>query len=150
MTRLDERLVPPAGLPLLRGIPWFALLAPATLESLARGLREVRVPAGTAVITEGDEGDAFYVIEEGTVTVTQEGRLLREQGPGDYFGEIALLQQVPRTATVTATTDVVLRSLDRAVFLGALSGESLTMAGDVAATRLSHTGDDADSARDVT
>ncbi len=150
MVRLDERLVPPAGLPLLRGIPWFALLDPPTLEALAQGLREIRVPAGTAIITEGDEGDAFYVIEEGTVVVTQEGRLLREEGPGEYFGEIALLQQVPRTATVTATSDVVLRALDRPLFLGALSGESLTMAGDVAATRLSHTGDDAESALDDT
>ena len=142
MVRLDARLVPPAGLPLLRGIPWFALLSPSTLESLARGLTEVRLPAGAEVVTEGEEGDAFYVIEHGSVVVTQEGRHLREQGPGDYFGEIALLEHVPRTATVTATSDVVLRSLDRAVFLEALSREGLGMVRDVASARLSHRGDD--------
>ena len=142
MVRLDERLLPPPGLALLRSIAWFALLSPATLESLARRLTEVSLPAGTAVVTEGERGDAFYVIEEGTVVVTQEGRLLREQGPGDYFGEIALLQQVPRTATVTATSDVVLRCLDRPAFLGALSAEGLGMVRDVASARLRHRGDE--------
>lgn len=140
MVRLDARLVPPAGLPLLRGIAWFALLAPAVLEPLARALHEVRVPAGTTVIAEGQVGDDFYLIESGTVSVTQQGRVLREQGPGDYFGEIALLEQIPRTATVTATSDLVLRALDRATFLAALSGESLSQVGDVANARLRHTG----------
>lgn len=140
MVRLDARLVPPAGLPLLRGIPWFALLAPAVLEPLARALREVQVPSGTIVIAEGQIGDDFYLIESGTVTVTQQDRVLREQGPGDYFGEIALLEQIPRTATVTATSDLVLRALDRATFLGALSGEGLRRVGDVVAARLRHTG----------
>ena len=141
MVRLDAQLTPPPGLSLLQDIPWFALLTPPTLEALARGLTEVRLPAGTAVITQGEEGNHFYVIAEGTVAVTQEGRLLREQRPGDYFGEIALLQQVRRTATVTATSDVVLRSLDRAMFVGALSGEGLSMVSEVATARLSHRGD---------
>jgi CRP-like cAMP-binding protein len=136
MRLLDARLVPPEGLPLLRGVPWFAVLSPPVLESLARGLREVTVPAGAAVITEGEAGEAFYVIESGTVAVTQEGRHLRDEGPGEYFGEIALLHEIPRTATVTATTDLVLRALDRDIFLG----DGLQMAGDVAATRLRHTG----------
>lgn len=140
MRLLDARLVPPPGLPLLRGVPWFAVLSPVVLESLARGLREVTVPAGAAVITEGETGDAFYIIESGTTVVTQQGRHLRDQGPGDYFGEIALLHDIPRTATVTASTDMVLRVLDREVFLGALSGDSVQLAGDVAATRLRHTG----------
>ncbi len=140
MGRLDGRLVPPAGLPLLRGVPWFAILAPAVLESLARGLREQQVPTGTTVITEGETGEDFYVIESGSVEVTQEGRHLRDQGPGEYFGEIALLNDIPRTATVTATTDLVLRVLDREVFLGALSGDGAGMASDVAASRLRHTG----------
>ena len=137
---LDARLVPPPGLGLLRGVPWFAVLSPVVLESLARGLRERIVPAGAAVITEGEAGDAFYLIESGSVTVTQEGRHLRDEGPGEYFGEIALLHDIPRTATVTATTDVVLRVLDREVFLRALSGDGLQMAGDVAATRLRNAG----------
>jgi hypothetical protein len=140
MELLDARLVPPPGLSLLRAVPWFAVLSPVVLESLARGLRELTVPAGTVVITEGDTGDAFYMIEAGSVVVTQQGRHLRDQGPGDYFGEIALLNDIPRTATVTATTDVVLRALDREVFLRALSGDGLQMAGDVAAARLRNAG----------
>lgn len=140
MARLDVRLVPPPGLSLLRGVQWFTVLSPAVLESLARGLRELTLPAGAAVITEGETGDAFYVIESGSVEVTQHGRHLRTQGAGEYFGEIALLNDIPRTATVTAATDVVLRMLGREVFLGALSGEGLQLAGSVAATRLRNTG----------
>ena len=140
MGLLDERLIPPPGLSLLRGVPWFAVLSPVVLESLARGLRERALPAGAVVIAEGEPGDAFYLIEKGTVTVTQQGRHLRAEGPGEYFGEIALLHDIPRTATVTATTDVVLRALDRDVFLRALSGDGLQMAGDVAATRLRNAG----------
>ncbi len=121
-------------------IPWLMVLAPSVLESLARGLRERRVAPGTALVTEGCDGDAFYVIESGTVVVTQAGRVLREQGPGDHFGEIALLRQIPRTATVTATSDLVVHALDRATFLGALTGEGLDQALTVAGGRLREEG----------
>ncbi|MGA8847368.1 MAG: MFS transporter [Nocardioides sp.] len=142
MVRLDAHLLPPAGLELLRGIAWFALLTPAVLESLARALREVRISEGSRVITEGQAGDDFYLIESGTVAVTHRGRLLRHQGPGDYFGEIALLEQIPRTATVTATSELVLRALDRETFLRALSRQSLRQLGDVATSRRRHKGQD--------
>lgn len=72
--------------------------------------------------------------------MTQGGTVLRRQGVGDFFGEIALLHDVPRTATVTTRTDVRLQVLDRRAFLDALSGRSLTAAHDIAAARLATRG----------
>lgn len=138
MVRLDERLVAPTALPLLRATPLFAPLGPAVLETVARELRTVSVVAGTVVVSQGDHGDSFFLIQEGRVEVTQDGRLLREECPGEFFGEIALLHDVPRTATVTATTDAVLLVLDRDRFLEAMTGEGLRAARSVASTRLSH------------
>jgi CRP-like cAMP-binding protein len=74
------------------------------------------------VIREGDSGDLFYAVLEGNAEVSQAGRSVRTQGPGEYFGEIALLRDVPRTATVTARSGLVLLSLDRDVFLTAVTG----------------------------
>ena len=140
MDALDARLVPPVGLDLLRGIRVAALLAPAVLEALARGLREVRVPAGTSVVVEGEAGDAFYVIESGRVRVTQEGRPLREQGPGEHFGEIALL---PTSRGRRRSSRLDRRGAARAGPRGVprrLTGEPLALAGEVVATRLRHRG----------
>ncbi len=136
MDGLDRRLRPPESLPLLRGISWLAPLAPGVLEPLARSLTPVDVPAGATVIREGEPADRFYVIESGVVEITQDGRVLRRQGPGEHFGEIALLHDVPRTATVTAVTDVRLQALDREPFLRVLSGDSLTAATGFATTRM--------------
>jgi MFS family permease len=121
-SRLDGRLRPPEGLELLRALPMFAPLGPARLESIARQLERIMVPAGEVVLREGDDSDRFYVIESGGVEVTQAGAVLRQEGPGDFFGEIGLLRDVPRTATITTTEDTSLMVLDRADFLGALSG----------------------------
>jgi len=119
---LDRTLEPPEDLALLQSLTIFAPLGPARLDALARHLVRVEVTAGTAVITEGEVGDMFYLIKTGRVSVSQQDRFLREEGPGEYFGEIALLRGVPRTATVVATEETLLLGLSRADFLGAVQG----------------------------
>ena len=125
--------------PLLAAIPMFGPLSPVTLDALARGLVRVSVAAGDVVVHEGDESDRFYVIESGRVRVTAaDGHLLREEGPGDYFGEIGLLRDVSRTATITAIDDVALFALSRGEFLEAVTGqgEARRLAEDVVVRRL--------------
>ncbi|TXL63197.1 MFS transporter [Aeromicrobium terrae] len=119
---LDVRLRAPAALELIRGVDIFAPLSPAAQDSLARGAVEQQFSAGAVLMREGDAGDDFFVIESGLVEVTQEGRVLRREGPGEYFGEIALLRDVPRTATITAVDDTVVRTITRDDFLAAVSG----------------------------
>jgi MFS family permease len=139
LRRMDHRLEAPAGLDLLRAIPMFGPLNPITVDALARALIRVEVPVGDVVVHEGDEADRFYVIESGNVRVTAtDGRLLREEGPGEYFGEIGLLRDVPRTATITATEDTVVLALERAEFLDAVTGqgEARRLAEDVVVRRL--------------
>ncbi len=122
MIRLDNRLREPAGLSLLRGLDLFAPLDPGALEQLAHSLTEARFAAGEVLVAEGGESDLFYVIQSGRVEVTQGDRVLRQEGPGEYFGEIGLLRDVPRTATVTALEETGVYALSRADFLGAMSG----------------------------
>jgi MFS family permease len=136
--RLDTTLRAPEALPLLRSLPMFAPLAPSVVEALARQVTRVQVPAGTVVLREGEESDRFYVIESGRVRVTQADRVLREEGAGEFFGEIGLLRDVPRTATITAVEDAVLLALTRSAFLDAVTGsrEASTAADDVVSRRL--------------
>jgi MFS family permease len=137
---LDTRTAAPAhGLDRLRAIPLFRPLAPAMIEQLAAHLVPVRVPAGEEIVREGEPGDRFYVIDSGEVDVSVDGRPGKPLRAGDHFGEIALLQDVPRTATVRAQTDVDLLALDRDEFLGAVTGnaESAQAAHAVVAERLS-------------
>lgn len=122
MRRLDDRLAEPEHADLLRGIDVFAPLPPAAVEALARRLEPASYAAGATVMSTGDPADGFYVILSGRVEVTRDGRLLRTEGPGEYFGEIGLLRDLPRTATVTATEDTVLLGLGRADFLAAVTG----------------------------
>ena len=124
LRRLDGLLRAPAGLPLLARLPLFAPLRPALLDQLARRLVRVEVPAGADVIVEGEAGERFYVVDSGRVRATFQGRLLSEAGPGEPFGEIALLRDIPRTATVTALEPSVLWALDRDEFLPAVTGSS--------------------------
>jgi MFS family permease len=124
MRRLDHRLGVPSGVPLLQAIPLFAPLSPGTVETLARALVRVEVAAGEVVVREGDESDLFYVIESGEVEVTQGGQFRRRESAGDFFGEIGLVRDVPRTATITAISDVVLQALPREEFLNAVTGQS--------------------------
>jgi MFS family permease len=122
MRALDSRLKQPAKLPLLRGVDIFAPLAPATLETLALSVTEHRFLAGEVLVREGDTAEQFFVIESGLVEVVQAGRVLRQEAAGEYFGEIGLLRDVPRTATVTAVEDTVVQSLARDDFLRAVTG----------------------------
>jgi MFS family permease len=107
---------------LLRGNSIFAPLPIATVERLSHDLVAVETPAGQDVIVQGDIGDRFYLIEEGQVEVFEHGEFRRHEGPGESFGEIALLHDVPRTATVRTTVDTRLLALEREQFLLAVTG----------------------------
>ena len=99
-----------------------AVLPEPVLERLARGSQVRQLADGEVVFREGEVGDRFYVIERGRVDVTIRDEFVRSETAGDSFGEIALLRDVPRTATVTAATDTVVRSIDRDLFLPAVTG----------------------------
>jgi MFS family permease len=115
---------PSHELVLLDAVPMFAPLPLAAKEQVARSLVRISHPAGLEIIKEGDAGDRFYIVARGRAEVTCEGRRLRECGPGDYFGEIALLRDIPRTATVTATEEVELYTLGRRAFIDAATGHA--------------------------
>jgi MFS family permease len=123
---------------ILTGVPIFTPLPGPSLEQLATRLVPLRVDTGTVIIREGDEGDRFYIVAEGEFDVSQDGAALRSLAPGDYFGEIALLRDTSRTATVTARTDAVLYALDREDFLAAVTGhpQSAEAAESVMSARL--------------
>jgi predicted MFS family arabinose efflux permease len=114
--------VPERQLQLLQSIALFSPLPPTTLERLAAQLSPVAAAPGTELVREGDDGDLFYVIAAGEVEVSRVGKHVRELGPGDYFGEIALLRDVPRGATCTATTQAELFALGRERFVSAVTG----------------------------
>ncbi len=130
--------VPVERLELLRANPIFAPLPGPTLEQLAGALEEVRAPAGEEIVRQREPGDRFYLIKEGTLDVYIDGNLVQSLDHGDSFGEIALLRDVPRTATVTARTEAALYALDRRHFLAAVSGfgPSLSAAEGVIGMRL--------------
>jgi MFS family permease len=124
LTAIDRAAqVPARQLELLGAIPIFAPLAGPTLERLALALRPLEVAAGTDVVREGEPGEDFYVIDAGEAEV-----LGRRLGPGESFGEIALLREIPRTATVRAVTDLALYALDRQTFVDAVTGQDASLA----------------------
>jgi MFS family permease len=122
LMRIDATVLAPAGLGLLRTVDILKSLPEPIIERLARALVPETAATGEVVIREGDRGDKVYVIESGTVDVRRQGAHVARLGPGDVFGEIALLRAVPRTATVTATSDSMFQTLERDVFLPAVTG----------------------------
>jgi MFS family permease len=125
LVRLDDAAVDHGRqLELLQAIPIFSPLSPAVLEGLAARLEPVHVAAGEEIVRQGDPGDRFYIVTAGEVKVAIDGQPQATQGPGEHFGEIALLRDVPRTATVTARTDADLFALERDDFLAAVTGHS--------------------------
>lgn len=135
LVRIDAAArIPTEPLALLRAIPMFAVLPETTLERLAGGAASVTVPAGATVIEQGDHGDRFYVIAAGRAQVSA-GPVL---AAGEFFGEIALLHDIPRTATVTALDELRLFAVERDDFLAAVMSHApaLEAAKSVAAARL--------------
>ena len=109
----------------LAGIPLFAGSRPRELEAIARLCTEVSVPAGRTQCREGEMGQEFFVLEEGTVAVTVGGREVSTLGPGEFFGELALLDAGPRNATVTAQTPVRVLVVSRQEFSGLLEEDPI-------------------------
>ena len=102
--------------------PVFAALPAPTMERLGRTVVRRCTPADTAVVVQGDDGDHYYVIVGGEFTVTKDGETVNRLGPGQSFGEIALLRDVPRASTVTAVTAAELLVIERYDFLEAVTG----------------------------
>jgi hypothetical protein len=131
-------VVPGEQLGLLRAVPFLSVLPPPTLELLASSTTRVDAHPGKIIIRQGEEGDHFYVISGGEVVVSIDDKKVRTQRAGDYFGEVALLERIPRTATVTARTSVELYALDRDRFIEAVTGHPISekRAGQISQERL--------------
>jgi MFS family permease len=127
MRALDEFAAPSRQQLLVDDVPMFEPLSLAAKERLAAKLLQVDVAAGATIVRAGDIGDRFYIVDSGTVRIGLDGGE-KESGAGGYFGEIALLRDVPRTATVTAATATRLYALERADFLAAVTGHALAEA----------------------
>jgi CRP-like cAMP-binding protein len=100
----------------LAGVPLFATCSRRDLQIIARHMQVVAVPAGTALMHEGDLGDAFYVVLDGRAVMATGGHEVGALGPGDHVGELALLDPAPRIATVTATVDTTVGVVDARTF----------------------------------
>ena len=131
-------------LELLRGSSIFAPLPLPTLTQLAGRLEPLEVAAGTEVVRQGEPGDRFYLIDSGALEARVDGEVRRRLGAGDFFGEIALLRDTPRTATVVALEDARLLALERDEFIAAVTGHapSREAADAVVTTRLATVGPD--------
>jgi CRP/FNR family transcriptional regulator, cyclic AMP receptor protein len=90
----------------LQGVPWFAECTGEQLVEIARIVERLRIQEGEVILREGRVGRELYIIVEGTVVVTRAGKIVNDWGPGDYFGELAAIDASPRSATVTATSDL--------------------------------------------
>jgi hypothetical protein len=133
--------VPQVEIQLLRSISIFAALPAPSLEGIARDLEALAVSQGTVVIKEGERGDCYYAIAQGELAVTRVNQFVRMVSRGDGFGEIALIRDVPRQATVTAATDASLYTLDRELFVQAVTGHATAISA-VERVISRHLGDD--------
>ena len=124
----DEAVIAEQPLELLRKIEIFADLPEPVLERLAAGATPVSAAADQVVVSRGEVGNHFYAIAGGRAAVERDDGTTRELGPGDFFGEIALLREVPRTATVRALEPLQLFALERDEFLTAVTGHAPTLA----------------------
>lgn len=124
LRRLDRELTAPVRqVALLRALPSFAMLAPLELERLALRLQRVELAAGEAAARQGEAGTTWFLVEDGRLGVKVDGRPVRDLGPGEGFGEVALLREGVRTATVVAQQPSILWSLDGDVFLATLRAD---------------------------
>lgn len=122
---IDARAhVPVERIELLAANPIFAPLPPSAVEHLAVKLIPVSVAAGETVFRQGDRGDLFYIVEDGRCEITIDGEKVADAWPGEAFGEIALLRDIPRTGTVTAVEDTKLLALERDEFIAAVTGHA--------------------------
>jgi hypothetical protein len=130
--------VPVVAIALLRSMRLFRALPAFELEAIARAGVNRSVSAGTRLVTEGELADGYFAIADGVVEVSSGGRRLATLGRGDGFGEIALLRDIPRTASVTATTDALLLAVERDAFISAITGHAETrrQAGSIIEERL--------------
>jgi MFS family permease len=137
LAEIDRTAAPSRELGLIAAVPMFEPLSLAAKESLAASLVPVSVEPQEHVIRAGEIGDRFYLVADGELDIDA-GGARTTAGSGDYFGEIALLRDVPRTATVTARTTSLLYALPRTAFLAAVTSHSAAYAAgqDVAETRL--------------
>ena len=126
INRLDQAADAPADVEMLRGVPFLALLPEPVIEHLAKQLDAVTAPAGQVVFRQGGTGDRVYVIRHGQVTISRDDREIANLTDGDLFGEIALLRDVPRTATATASIETTLLCLGQDAFIAAISGHTQT------------------------
>ena len=123
--QLDQTsVVPLVEIRLLRAIPIFAALPAPELEGVAHELTMVSVPAGTEIFHEGDPGDQYYAVSTGQLSIVRQGELVQTVSRGQGFGEIALIRDVPRQATVTALSDALLYSLTKDVFVEMVTGHA--------------------------
>jgi MFS family permease len=137
----DEARLPVVEIALLQQIPLFGSLPSPTLEALAASMEEVDLAPGTVLVEEGDEGDYYYAIGQGSVEIRRGGAAVRELGRADGLGEIALLRSTPRTATAVATSRVTAFRLDRDSFLTAVVGHPATLENADAVVREHHARD---------
>jgi MFS family permease len=115
-------VIPERPFELLRAVPLFAPLPVASVENLSLRLNPVTLAAGDEIVRQGDAGERFFIVDRGSVEVLVDGEHVREEGPGGFFGEIALLRAVPRTATVRAIGETELLALDSDEFIAGVTG----------------------------